>query len=178
MAQAVDDFRGAYNVSDYRWFNLRDADSSSPNFQQQFGLLRDDYGPKPAFASYRALVARLGARRAAATPTSGAPSGRARAPRLALIVSGSGAAPGGRCLRAPLLARLRGVDAPAVRRTRFLLDGHPLPGPTWQRRWQRIGAPPLTRGRRHEIAARVLLGSGRRVDLNAPAVVVCRDRCS
>lgn len=66
MVGAVNDLRGAYGVTDYRWFDLRDADSSSPNFQQQFGLLRDDYSPKPAFASYGDLVAALGARRAAA----------------------------------------------------------------------------------------------------------------
>lgn len=35
MVQAFSDLRGTYDVSDYRWFNLRDADSSSPNFQQQ-----------------------------------------------------------------------------------------------------------------------------------------------
>jgi hypothetical protein len=174
MAQAVDDFRGAYNVSDYRWFNLRDADSSSPNFQQQFGLLRDDYSPKPAFASYRALVWRLGARSAAA-PTSGAPSGRATAPRLALVVRGAGRARAGRCLFSPLLASLRGADASAVLRARFLLDGRPLPGASTDRRRQRIGGPTLSRGGRHEIAARVLLSAGQRVDLSAP-IVVCRAR--
>ncbi|HEV3228986.1 MAG TPA: hypothetical protein VGY97_05895 [Solirubrobacteraceae bacterium] len=71
MVNAFNDFRGTYNVTDYRWFDLRDADSSSPNFQQQFGLLHDDYSPKPAFGAYRALVARLSiwTRRAAAPPS-------------------------------------------------------------------------------------------------------------
>jgi hypothetical protein len=59
MVQAFSDYRGTYNVSDYRWFDLRDADSSSPNFQQQYGLLRSDYRPKPAFAAYRDEIARL-----------------------------------------------------------------------------------------------------------------------
>jgi hypothetical protein len=59
MVGTVDDFRGTYNVSDYRWFDLRDSDSTSPNFQQRYGLLRDDYGEKPAFAAYRDLVASL-----------------------------------------------------------------------------------------------------------------------
>ena len=49
MVRAVHDFRGNYNVTDYRWFDLRDGDSSNPNFQQQFGIMRDDYSPKPAF---------------------------------------------------------------------------------------------------------------------------------
>jgi hypothetical protein len=63
MIRAVHDARGTYNVTDHRWFNLRDADSDSPNFQQQYGLLRDDYTPKPAFEAYGALVEELAAAR-------------------------------------------------------------------------------------------------------------------
>jgi hypothetical protein len=54
--------RRRYNITGYRWFDLRDADSSSSSFESQYGLLRDDYSPKPAFGTYRELVARLGAR--------------------------------------------------------------------------------------------------------------------
>ena len=49
MLGAVNDFRGTYNVTDYRWHNLRDADSSDPRQEQQYGILRDDYSRKPAF---------------------------------------------------------------------------------------------------------------------------------
>lgn len=56
---AVYQARVTYNVTGYRWFDLRDADSSSPSFQSQYGLMRDDYSPKPAFAVYRKLVAEL-----------------------------------------------------------------------------------------------------------------------
>jgi hypothetical protein len=42
MIQAFDDLRRKQNVTDYRWFDLRDADSSSPDFQQQFGIMADD----------------------------------------------------------------------------------------------------------------------------------------
>jgi hypothetical protein len=63
MVGAVDEFRGTYNVTDYRWFDLRDHRTSSPNFQQQYGLLRDDYTPKPAFAVYGELVEALSRRR-------------------------------------------------------------------------------------------------------------------
>jgi hypothetical protein len=59
MTGAVDEFRGTYNVTDYRWFDLRDHDSSSLNFQHHYGLLLDDYTPKPAFAAYAAQVAGL-----------------------------------------------------------------------------------------------------------------------
>jgi hypothetical protein len=46
-----------YNVTGYRWFDLRDADSSASSFESQYGLMRDDYSPKPAFGVYRQLVA-------------------------------------------------------------------------------------------------------------------------
>jgi hypothetical protein len=60
MIRATHDYRGTYNVSDYRWFNLRDGDSTSPNYQVRYGLLHDDYSEKPAFAAYRDLIAELG----------------------------------------------------------------------------------------------------------------------
>jgi hypothetical protein len=53
--------RSRYHVTDYRWFDLRDADSSSSSFESQYGLMRDDYTPKAGFAVYRGLVAALGA---------------------------------------------------------------------------------------------------------------------
>jgi hypothetical protein len=59
MVGAVNRFRGTFNVTDYRWFDLRDHLTSDPNFQRHYGLLRDDYTPKPAFAVYRRLVAKL-----------------------------------------------------------------------------------------------------------------------
>ncbi len=60
---AANAYRGTYHVTDFRWFGLRDNDSNGPTFQSYFGLLRSDYTPKPAFAVYRGLIARLGARR-------------------------------------------------------------------------------------------------------------------
>jgi hypothetical protein len=60
MVGAVDRFRGAYGVSDYRWFDLRDHNSSSPNIQHHYGLLRDDYTPKPAYGAYHRLILRMG----------------------------------------------------------------------------------------------------------------------
>ena len=55
-------FRGAYGLTDLRWFNLRDNNSSAPGWQSHSGLLRDDYSRKPAFAEYRRIIARWGAR--------------------------------------------------------------------------------------------------------------------
>jgi hypothetical protein len=51
-----------YNVTDYRWFNLRDNDSMGTGMFDTDGLLRDDYTRKPAYATFRLLVARYGAR--------------------------------------------------------------------------------------------------------------------
>jgi hypothetical protein len=62
MVGAVHEFRGTYNVTDYRWFDLRDHNSSSPNFQQHYGLLRDDYSRKPAFDAYLELVRKFARR--------------------------------------------------------------------------------------------------------------------
>jgi hypothetical protein len=68
MIRAANDFRGTYNVSDYRWFNLRDANTSDSGIAQHFGLMRDDYAQKPAFAVVANLYAEI-ARRAPAPGT-------------------------------------------------------------------------------------------------------------
>jgi hypothetical protein len=70
---AVDANRAAYHITDYRWFDLRDARSSSNNIESQYGLMNDDYTPKTAFGIYRNLVATLG-RPHAGTGPSTAPS--------------------------------------------------------------------------------------------------------
>lgn len=59
MVEAVNRYRGNYGVTEYRWFDLRDHNTSSTNFQHHYGLLRDDYSEKPAFDVYRRLVRRL-----------------------------------------------------------------------------------------------------------------------
>jgi hypothetical protein len=80
-------YAGTFNITDYRWFNLRDASSTGaqtlvgPTFAA-FGLLRDDYSAKPAFAAYRSAIAACGARtagRGAATRRRRAASRRGRA---------------------------------------------------------------------------------------------------
>lgn len=54
-------YRGTYQLTDFRWFGLRDNNSAGPDFQSYFGLLDDSYAPKPAFGEYRRLVDRFGA---------------------------------------------------------------------------------------------------------------------
>jgi hypothetical protein len=109
LVGAVNDFRGTYDVSDYRWFNLRDGDSTSPNFQVRYGLMHDDYGEKPAFAVYRDLISKLSVR--ASTGPGGPPAGGPPPPILRV-----------RCVRHGWRAGL-GHPPARTRRVDFLLDG-------------------------------------------------------
>ena len=59
--RALDRYRGTYGIEEAFWFGLRDNNSAGPNFQSYFGLLRDDYSRKPAFALYQRLIRRHGA---------------------------------------------------------------------------------------------------------------------
>jgi hypothetical protein len=67
LTQAACAYAGTFNITDYRWFNLRDSNSNppasliAPSFSS-FGLLRDDYSAKPSFAAYRAQIAACGTR--------------------------------------------------------------------------------------------------------------------
>lgn len=47
------------NVTHWELFTLRDADSSKPDLLHNFGILRDDYSPKPAFERLRRLITEL-----------------------------------------------------------------------------------------------------------------------
>jgi hypothetical protein len=110
LVNAVNDFRGTYDVSDYRWFNLRDGDSTSPNFQVRYGILHDDYSEKPAFATYRDLIAQLARR---SSPAKGPQSPGSRRPSLLV-----------RCVAHGWRASLH--DPPKTSRVDFLLDGRVL----------------------------------------------------
>ena len=58
MVRSVHAIRATYGVSDYRWSALRDSSSVDQSIESQYGITRDDYSPKHAFATYRHLVAR------------------------------------------------------------------------------------------------------------------------
>lgn len=47
------------NITHYELFGLLDADSSIPDLNYQFGILRDDYTPKLAFETYQKLISEL-----------------------------------------------------------------------------------------------------------------------
>jgi hypothetical protein len=46
-----------YGITGLRWFGLRDANTDSGQLENGYGLLHDDYSPKPAFAAYRQIIA-------------------------------------------------------------------------------------------------------------------------
>jgi hypothetical protein len=56
---AVNRFRRTFNVTDYRWFDLRDGNSSDSALESGYGLTRDDYQPKPAFTVFQHLISAL-----------------------------------------------------------------------------------------------------------------------
>ena len=121
MIGAVHDFRGTYNVTDYRWFNLRDGDSSSPQAFQHFGLVDSAYVEKPAFAAYRELVVALHRdERAAANPR------RRAGLRLRLRSRLGRDARGRTCRRGRVRAVVAGRDLRLVKRARFRVDGRRL----------------------------------------------------
>jgi hypothetical protein len=135
LVGAVQDFRGTYGVSDYRWFNLRDGDSTSPNFQQRYGLMHDDYSEKPAFGVYRDLVSQL-------SITAAQPAGSGR-PRLRV-----------RCVRHGWRAGLE--HPPRARRVDFLLDGRVVRSDRHAPFRATLPARRAARHRRvHTVAARV-----------------------
>ncbi|QDK82236.1 hypothetical protein EXU85_27940 [Spirosoma sp. KCTC 42546] len=59
IIRAVYEHRETFNVRGYSYFNLRDTNSENPYFFHQFGLLKDDYSPKPAYEIFKTLVAEL-----------------------------------------------------------------------------------------------------------------------
>ena len=49
-----------YNVSAMQFFDLRDAITNTTVVADQYGLMTDQWAPKPAFASYEALITQYG----------------------------------------------------------------------------------------------------------------------
>ncbi|HKP88944.1 MAG TPA: hypothetical protein VJT75_03110 [Thermoleophilaceae bacterium] len=151
MVGAVNTYRANYNVTNYFWFDLRDADTASPNFQQQYGLMRDDYSPKPAFDAFRGLVSQMSLR--AKPPPAVRPPGRNRGTLLLRV----------RCWRSGVYAQVRGSAARRIRRVRFSANGRhfdDLGGP-WRRHMRLV---PTRRRVRIGVRARVTLPA-RRVEL-------------
>jgi hypothetical protein len=60
MVRTIHAVREKLNITHYQLFALRDADTANPDPYRQFGIMRDDYSPKPAFETYGRLIAELG----------------------------------------------------------------------------------------------------------------------
>ncbi|MDQ3935532.1 MAG: hypothetical protein M3340_12970 [Actinomycetota bacterium] len=112
MLDALDQYARVYGVTDYFWFDLRDADSSSPNFQQQYGVMRDDYTPKPAFEVLRDRFARMTVPGSVTPPSAAPPAPRSLRVKLRL-----------RCFSRGVTAYLIGSDAASASSVRFALRG-------------------------------------------------------
>jgi hypothetical protein len=134
----VHDFRGTYNVRDYRWFNLRDSRTGDTGVFQNAGLLEDDYDEKPAFAAYRELVAKYTARGESAGGREGERRDAGGRPRLSLRLRyrAGRTKSGRRCARSRVRARVAGADRRQALRAGFWRDG---------RRVARDVRPPLGR---------------------------------
>lgn len=59
MIGALFRVRLRYDITDVRWFDLRDADTAAASLQDHYGLMTSGYVRKPAFLAYRQLVDRL-----------------------------------------------------------------------------------------------------------------------
>lgn len=55
----VTTLRPLLNITEFCWFDLRDADTASRSREEHYGLMNDDYAAKPAFSLYRRLIASL-----------------------------------------------------------------------------------------------------------------------
>ena len=67
LVRAAHDYGRTFNITDYRWFNLRDSVSGGPATREPLsfatdGLLRADYSRKPSFGTYRRLIVSFGTR--------------------------------------------------------------------------------------------------------------------
>jgi len=81
-------YSGTLNVTDYRYFNLRDNDSDGGDLFAAVGLLFDDYSEKPVLAAYRDLIERFGEPDAPGSGLDLRLRLRCRRGRLRAIVSG------------------------------------------------------------------------------------------
>ena len=52
--------RDELNITHYELFGLRDANSSKEDLFHQFGIMHDDYSPKPAYNTFKKLIRDLG----------------------------------------------------------------------------------------------------------------------
>jgi hypothetical protein len=159
MLGAVERYARVYNVTDYFWFDLRDADSASPNFQQQYGVMRDDYTPKPGFDVLRRRFAEMTVAGPVGSPVVTPPPPAAARVKLRL-----------RCYSRGVKAYLVGADAASASSASFALRGRRATDakPPLSRN---VRLRPATRSQRIRAVARIRFGSAK------PLVRVKHARC-
>jgi hypothetical protein len=59
IVRTIDSLKSELNITHYELFSLRDTNSSVEDLFHQFGLLKDDYSPKPAFSIFCKLIDEL-----------------------------------------------------------------------------------------------------------------------
>lgn len=59
IVTAIHSLRIEHRITHYELFDLRDADSNVNDIFFQFGIMKDDYSPKPAFYVYKRLISEL-----------------------------------------------------------------------------------------------------------------------
>jgi hypothetical protein len=60
LIRTIYNLRIELNISHYELFGLRDADSSKDDLFHQYGIMRDDYSPKPAYNTFKKLIQKMG----------------------------------------------------------------------------------------------------------------------
>jgi len=60
IVRALNDIKDELNIERYELFGLRDTDTNNDNLFYQFGIVKDDYTPKPAFYKFLDLIKELG----------------------------------------------------------------------------------------------------------------------
>jgi hypothetical protein len=60
VIKTIYNLRQELNITHYELFGLRDADSAKDDLFHQYGIMRDDYKPKPAYHRFKKLIQELG----------------------------------------------------------------------------------------------------------------------
>ena len=145
--ESVHEYSGTLNVSDFRYFNLRDNNSDGGDIFDAVGLLFDEYTPKPAFATYRELVERFGV---------DDPDASAGELRLRLRL---------RCRGGDLRAKVGGPDRGFVKRVAFRPRGDRGPVDHASPFRRVLDGDDFGRAARWKLTAKVALADGQRVKL-------------
>jgi hypothetical protein len=60
IIRTINKLKRELNIAQYEFFNLRDTDSNNPDIFYQFGMLKDDYSPKPCYNVFCQMIIEYG----------------------------------------------------------------------------------------------------------------------